>query len=101
MLRFEATRGALQRPERCRAVRYGGGRRPELPRRRRRHRRLVAKVSEMVRNKLERDLMTREGGRATVRAGSLAGEGADKDQGHRKVVNGQITSFGESNHDFP
>ena len=61
-LRFEATRGPLQRPQRRRAIRHGGGGRsrcPELPRRRHR----LAKVSEMLRNKLERDLTREKGGR--------------------------------------
>ena len=78
-LRFEATRGPLQRAERRRAIRHGGGRRrrrggrPELPRRRHR----LAKVSEMLRNKLERDL-TRKKGRQSERAGSLEGEETER-----------------------
>ena len=71
-LRLEAVRGPLQRPQRRRAVRHGGGggrRRPEVPGRGRRHR--LAEVSEVLRNKLERDLRDAEE-RATVRAGILA-----------------------------
>ena len=83
-LRLEAVRGSLQRPQCRRAVRHGGGgsrRRPEMPGRGR-HR--LAKVSEVLRNKLERDLGDAEE-RATVRAGILAEvEGAAKGTGRRK-----------------
>ena len=80
-LRFEATCGPLQRAERRRAIRHGGGR-SELPRRRH----CLAKVSEMLRNKLERDL-TRKKGRQSERAGSLEGEEEElAGQGHRKEV---------------
>ena len=87
-LRLEAVRGPLQRPQRRRAVRHGGGggrRRPEMPGRGR-HR--LAKVTEVLRNKLERDLGDAEE-RATVRAGILAEvEGAG--QGHRKEEGGSL-----------
>ena len=70
-LRLEAVRGPLQRPQRRRALRHGGGggrRRPEMPGRRRHS---LAKVSEVLRNKLERDLRDAEDSQ-TVRAGILA-----------------------------